>query len=309
MPYDSIFLMGATATGKTDLAVAIAESYPVELISVDSAMVYREMDIGTAKPEPELLERVPHFLVNIIDPDESFSAWEFVEKTRVLMRDIQQRGNVPLLVGGTMLYFNALEFGLNQLPQADAEVRSRLVSMASKIGWSAMHDRLAQVDPKIAERIKPGDSQRIQRALEVYEITGQPLSALQQQQSAAFQGNPLRLILAAEDRSALHERIEKRYRVMLEQGFVEEVEALRARGDLNLEMPSMRCVGYRQIWQYLDGELSYEAMVSKGTAATRQLAKRQITWLRKQPDENAVDCLNYRKDDIFNQLDAVLFRR
>ncbi len=309
MPYDSIFLMGATATGKTDLAVAIAESYPVELISVDSAMVYREMNIGTAKPEPELLERVPHFLVDIINPDESFSAWEFVEKTRALMHDIQQRGKVPLLVGGTMLYFNALEFGLNQLPQADADVRSKLAAMASEIGWSAMHDRLARVDPQIAERIKPGDSQRIQRALEVYELTGQPLSTLQQQQSEAFHGNPLRLILAAEDRAALHERIEKRFRVMLEQGFVREVEALRARGDLNLEMPSMRCVGYRQIWQYLDGELSYEAMVSKGTAATRQLAKRQITWLRKQPDENAVDCLNYRKDDIFNQLDAVLFRR
>ncbi len=301
--------MGATATGKTDLAVAIAESYPVELISVDSAMVYREMNIGTAKPEPELLERVPHFLVDIINPDESFSAWEFVEKTRALMHDIQQRGKVPLLVGGTMLYFNALEFGLNQLPQADADVRSKLAAMASEIGWSAMHDRLARVDPQIAERIKPGDSQRIQRALEVYELTGQPLSTLQQQQSEAFHGNPLRLILAAEDRAALHERIEKRFRVMLEQGFVREVEALRARGDLNLEMPSMRCVGYRQIWQYLDGELSYEAMVSKGTAATRQLAKRQITWLRKQPDENAVDCLNYRKDDIFNQLDAVLFRR
>ncbi len=309
MPYDSIFLMGATATGKTDLAVAIAESYPVELISVDSAMVYREMNIGTAKPEPELLERVPHFLVDIINPDESFSAWEFVEKTRALIHDIQQRGKVPLLVGGTMLYFNALEFGLNQLPQADADVRSKLAAMASEIGWSAMHDRLARVDPQIAERIKPGDSQRIQRALEVYELTGQPLSTLQQQQSEAFHGNPLRLILAAEDRAALHERIEKRFRVMLEQGFVREVEALRARGDLNLEMPSMRCVGYRQIWQYLDGELSYEAMVSKGTAATRQLAKRQITWLRKQPDENAVDCLNYRKDDIFNQLDAVLFRR
>ncbi len=309
MPYDSIFLMGATATGKTELAVAIAESYPVELISVDSAMVYREMNIGTAKPEPELLERVPHFLVDIINPDESFSAWEFVEKTRALMHDIKQRGNVPLLVGGTMLYFNALEFGLNQLPQADADVRSKLAAMASEIGWSAMHDRLARVDPQIAERIKPGDSQRIQRALEVYELTGQPLSTLQQQQSEAFHGNPLRLILAAEDRAALHERIEKRFRVMLEQGFVREVEALRARGDLNLEMPSMRCVGYRQIWQYLDGELSYEAMVSKGTAATRQLAKRQITWLRKQPDENAVDCLNYRKDDIFNQLDAVLFRR
>ncbi len=306
---DSIFLMGATATGKTDLAVAIAERFPVEVISVDSALVYREMNIGTAKPDAALLKRVPHFLVDIIDPAETFSAWDFVTRANSLIAEIQRRGNVPLLVGGTMLYFNALEHGLNQLPQANAELRKRLEQQAAEVGWPGMHERLAEVDPQIAGRIKPGDSQRIQRALEVFELTGQALSSLQSEQTVSGGVNPHRLILAVDDRAALHERIASRFHDMLERGFVREVEQLRARGDLDLDMPSMRCVGYRQIWQYLSGELSHEAMVSKGIAATRQLAKRQITWLRKQPDENALDCLNYRRSDIFKQLDAAVFGR
>ncbi len=309
MTADSIFLMGATATGKTDLAVAIQERFPVEIISVDSALVYREMNIGTAKPDADLLTRAPHFLVDIVDPAESFSAWEFVEQATTLMDEIRTRGNVPLLVGGTMLYFNALEYGLNELPPAAPAIRQQLEQQAAKIGWPAMHQRLAEIDPVSAARIKPGDSQRIQRALEVFELAGEALSSLQAKKSPSYAGIPHRIVLSASDRAALHERIARRFNTMLEHGFVDEVQQLRSRGDLDLTMPSIRCVGYRQIWQYLDGELSYSDMVSRGIAATRQLAKRQITWLRKQPDENAVDCLNYRKSDIFKQLDAAVFGR
>jgi len=297
-----IALMGATATGKTDLAVEIAQRFPVELISVDSALIYRQMDIGTAKPDAQTLSVAPHFLIDIIDPSQNYSAWEFVTDVRSLISQISQRGNIPLLVGGTMMYYHALEQGLNQLPEADESIRIQLDNEAKLIGWSAMHEKLAEIDPQSAERIKPGDSQRIQRALEVYAISGKPLSSLHGEKQQSYRGDICKLILTADDRSSLHARIEKRFHDMLNRGFIDEVSSLRNRGDLNLSMPSMRCVGYRQVWQYLDGELAKAEMVDKAVAATRQLAKRQLTWLRKQSHKNAFDCLNYRKDAIFKRL-------
>lgn len=299
-----ILLMGATATGKTDLALEISSHFPVEIISVDSALIYRGMDIGTAKPGREVLDSVPHHLVDIIDPVEPFSVWDFVQQSRKLVTKISARGRIPLLVGGTMMYCYAFEQGLNRLPEADAIIRQRLNHEAQQIGWQAMHDRLVEVDPVSANRIRPTDTQRIQRALEVYELSGKSLSELQQNASVGFDGKIEKIILAANDRASLHQRIETRFLGMLEQGFVEEVTLLKARNDLNLSLPSMRCVGYRQIWQYLDDELTHQQMIDKGVAATRQLAKRQITWLRKQGDEKTFDCLNYRKDAIFRLVEA-----
>ncbi len=299
-----ILLMGATATGKTDLALAIGRQFPVEIISVDSALIYRGMDIGTAKPEPQVLDSVPHHLVDIIDPAEPYSVWDFVQQSRQLVNEISARGRIPLLVGGTMMYFHAFERGLNRLPEADETIRQRLNHEAQQIGWQAMHDRLVEVDPVSANRIRPTDTQRIQRALEVYELSGESLSELQQNASVSYDGKIEKIILAANDRASLHQRIETRFLDMLEQGFVEEVTHLKARDDLNLSLPSMRCVGYRQIWQYLEGELTHPQMIEKGVVATRQLAKRQITWLRKQDDEKAFDCLNYRKGAIFRLVEA-----
>ena len=299
-----ILLMGATATGKTDLALEISRRFPTEIISVDSALIYRGMDIGTAKPARELLDSVPHHLIDIIDPADPYSVWDFVQQARRLAQEISERGRIPLLAGGTMMYCHAFEHGLNRLPQANEPLRQRLVQEAGQAGWQAMHDRLRKIDPVSADRIRPTDTQRIQRALEVHELAGQPLSALQQLEAVGFDGKIEKIILAANDRARLHERIEARFLGMLEQGFIEEVEQLKARPDLNLSLPSMRCVGYRQLWQYLDGELTRRQMIDRGVAATRQLAKRQITWLRKQPAENAVDCLNYSKDAIFRRVEA-----
>jgi len=297
-----LLLMGATATGKTDLALEISQRFDVEIISVDSALIYQGMNIGTAKPEPQILESVPHHLVDIIDPAEPYSVWDFVQQSRRLVDEISARGRIPLLVGGTMMYCHAFERGLNRLPEANQALRQRLDQEAQQTGWQAMHDKLAEVDPLTASRIRPTDAQRIQRALEVYQLAGVPLSQLHQQESTAYPGQIEKIILAANDRAELHQRIEARFLGMLEQGFVEEVAGLKARADLNLSLPSMRCVGYRQLWQFLEGELSRQEMIDKAIAATRQLAKRQITWLRKQPRENAFDCLNYSKDAIFNQV-------
>jgi tRNA dimethylallyltransferase len=299
-----ILLTGATATGKTDLALEISKRFAVEIISVDSALIYRDMNIGTAKPGPEILEAVPHHLVDIIDPAAQYSVWDFVQQSRQLARDISLRGRIPLLVGGSMMYCQAFEQGLNRLPQADATLRQRLDQEAQSIGWGAMHDRLMRIDPVSANRIRPTDSQRIQRALEVYELAGQSLSSLQQNEATGYGGSIEKIILAAPERALLHQRIETRFISMLEQGFIEEVEQLKARPDLNLALPSMRCVGYRQLWQYLDGDLTRREMIDKGLAATRQLAKRQITWLRKQPQEKSIDCLNYSKDAIFSGVEA-----
>lgn len=279
----AILLMGPTASGKTDLAVELVRRLPLEIISVDSALVYRGMDIGTAKPGPEVLAEAPHRLIDILDPAEAYSAARFREDALRHMAEITAAGHIPLLVGGTMLYFRALQQGMATLPEADPELRSRLEAEADELGWQAMHDRLAEVDPVSAARIHPNDPQRLQRALEVYELSGVPLSELWAQQPLdELPYRVLKLAVAPDDRAELHERIALRFRLMLEQGLIEEVEVLYRRGDLRPEMPSIRCVGYRQVWQYLAGELTFDEMVEKGITATRQLAKRQFTWLRSE---------------------------
>jgi tRNA dimethylallyltransferase len=275
--------MGPTASGKTDLAIALSEQLPVELISVDSAMVYRGMDIGTAKPSPAELARAPHRLIDICDPAETYSAAEFRRDALAAMAEITAAGRIPLLVGGTMLYFRALQYGLSDLPHADPALRERLAEALEREGLAALHARLARVDPEAARRIHPNDPQRTLRALEVWESTGRPLSELQRQPGEAMPYRALKLVLAPPDRATLHARIDRRFLQMLERGLVEEVERLVARGDLDPELPSMRSVGYRQVWRWLRGESSREQMVQEGQAATRQLARRQLTWLRKEP--------------------------
>ena len=289
----AVFLMGPTAAGKTDLAVALGELLPFEIISVDSALIYRGMDIGTAKPEPEVLARAPHHLIDIVDPAQSYSAADFRQDALTLMADITARGRIPLLVGGTMMYFKVLKDGMASMPPADAAVRQRLLDSARDHGWPYLHQQLASVDPEAAKRIKPTDSQRLQRALEVYELTGKPLSQWHREQKA--QSLPYRvtsLALAPVDRAILHERIALRFVKMLEEGFLDEVKSLYARPDLTTSLPSVRSVGYRQAWSYLDGELSYDDMVERGIIATRQLAKRQLTWLRSWPDVHWLDSLS-----------------
>ncbi|BAO85480.1 tRNA (adenosine(37)-N6)-dimethylallyltransferase MiaA [Caballeronia cordobensis] len=286
-------LLGPTASGKTAAALAFAARHPVEIVSVDSALVYREMDIGTAKPSAEERAAAPHHLIDIIDPADAYSAAQFRADALRLTGEIVARGNVPLLVGGTMLYYKALTQGLNDLPSADAEVRAALDADAARDGWPALHARLAEVDPQTAARLAPNDSQRIQRALEVFMLSGKPMSALLaapriQDQEAAYRFVPV--ALEPSDRAVLHKRIEARFDAMLAHGFIDEVRALRARGDLNLSMPSMRCVGYRQAWEYLDGACGYDEMRDKGIFATRQLCKRQLTWLRAMPERVVVDC-------------------
>jgi tRNA dimethylallyltransferase len=288
----AIFLMGPTASGKTDLAVKLLEELPCEIISVDSAMIYRGMDIGTAKPDTELLKIAPHRLIDICDPSEAYSAARFRQDALKEMADIQRKGAIPLLVGGTFLYFRALEKGLSQLPSANEAVRHRLEQQAQAIGWSGMHQWLAKVDPQAAARIHPNDPQRIQRALEVFEITGVPMTTLfahegeqnlrKEDNCAEFPFNAVKIILSPADRSELHHKIELRFDNMLANGFIEEVETLYRRGDLTLSMPSMRAVGYRQAWEYLAGTWDYQTMREKGMTATRQYAKRQLTWLRAE---------------------------
>ena len=281
----AVFLMGPTASGKTDLAVALVEALPLEIISVDSALVYRGMDIGTAKPDAQTLRCAPHRLIDILDPAEAYSAAQFRADALREMAAITAAGRIPLLVGGTMLYFRALQYGLSDLPSADPAVRARLDAWAERDGWQALHDRLAEVDPVSAARIHPNDPQRLQRALEVFELTGRPLSSFHAEGRAGdFNYRLLKLGLLPADRAVLHERIALRFRGMLESGLLEEVETLRSRGDLDLSMPSMRSVGYRQVWEYLDGAYDYATMERKGIAASRQLAKRQLTWLRSEQD-------------------------
>ena len=277
---DVIFLMGPTASGKTALAMALHQALPVEIISVDSALIYRGMDIGSAKPTADELTQVPHHLIDIRDPAESYSAADFRSDALRLIADIQHRGNIPLLVGGTMLYFKALLDGISPLPEAQPEVRQQLEQEAEKLGWTELHRQLAEVDPVSAARIHPNDPQRINRALEVYRITGQSLTELTAQKGEPFAYPVHQFAIAPQDRALLHQRIALRYLQMLDSGFEDEVRVLKQRPDLHLDLPSMRCVGYRQMWQYLDGECSYDEMVQRGIAATRQLAKRQLTWLR-----------------------------
>jgi len=289
----AIFLMGPTASGKTAAAVELVQHLPVEIISVDSALVYRDMNIGTAKPDVATLAIAPHQLIDIIAPTEVYSAAAFRNDALRLMHDITARGKIPLLVGGTMLYFHALRFGLSDLPQADTKVRAKIEEQAAQNGWPTMHQELAKVDPETASRLKPNDSQRIQRALEIYRVSGQPMSALLGQQEAyqlPYQLIPLALIPS--DRKKLHERIALRFADMLEQGLLDEVQYLQRKYVLNSEMPSMRCVGYRQVWKYLEGETDKAELLEQGIAATRQLAKRQLTWLRGMSDNIEFDCLN-----------------
>lgn len=277
-----IFVMGPTASGKTELAMQLADQLHGDIISVDSALIYRGMDIGTAKPTPSELERYPHALVDICDPSESYSASEFSSDAQREIERILPSGRIPILAGGTMLYFRALEQGLSPLPEADMEVRRRLEEEADKKGWEALHQELKIVDPLAAARIHPNDPQRLQRALEVYRISGKPMSLLWEEKGTPFPYKVIKVGLTTSERSVLHRRIEDRYLRMLKEGFIEEVTSLKDRGDLSIDLPSMRCVGYRQVWDYLDGEYSYDEMVMRGSAATRQLAKRQLTWLRKE---------------------------
>ena len=276
----AIFLMGPTASGKTDLAIQLRQQLPVEVISVDSALIYRGMDIGTAKPSKAELALAPHRLIDICDPAESYSAMNFRHDALREMRDIIAQGKIPLLVGGTMLYYKALLEGLSPLPSADEKVRSEIEAKAALIGWGGLHQELSKIDPISAQRINPNDSQRINRALEVFYLTGKTLTELTAQKGEALPYDILQFAIAPEQREVLHLRIEQRFHKMIELGFQQEVEKLYRRPDLNENLPSIRCVGYRQMWEYLRGDYDHDEMVFRGICATRQLAKRQITWLR-----------------------------
>ena len=289
----AIFLMGPTASGKTAATIALCQQFPVEIISVDSALVYRGMDIGTAKPDAETLRQAPHHLIDLISPLEQYSAAQFAKDALALMHEATQRGRIPVLVGGTMLYFNALQHGLSDLPEADATIREQIEAEANTIGWPAMHAQLASIDPTVAAKIHTTDSQRIERALEVYRISGKPMSVLRaQSQKISLPFNILKMALMPSDRSVLHQRIADRFQLMLKQGFVDEVKRLLIEyPQLTMETPSMRCVGYRQVLQYLHGDIDLPTLGEHGVYATRQLAKRQLTWLRGMDDVHVLDCL------------------
>ena len=306
---DWLAIAGPTASGKTALALALAAQQPIEIISVDSALVYKGMDIGTAKPTAQEQALVPHHLIDLIDPAKSYSAAAFVRDATACMHAIRARGRLPVLVGGTMLYFKALFEGLDDLPAADANVRAHIEADAAALGWPALHTKLQQIDPTTAQRLSPNDSQRIGRALEVYEVTGQPLSSFHTRQPEANPTSDALSIdghkgalwsLEPDDRAWLHERIAQRFDAMLAQGFLDEVQQLRARGDLHLGLPSIRCVGYRQAWEQFDAlgnappnqwaQAQYQVLRDTGIAATRQLAKRQLTWLRSMPQRTVVAC-------------------
>ncbi len=289
----AIFLMGPTASGKTGAAVELYFKLPVEIISVDSALVFKDMDIGTAKPDAATLAAAPHHLIDVTSPLEPYSAAQFRADALRLMAEITARGKIPLLVGGTMLYFKALEDGLSDLPQADAQIRAQLDAEAAQIGWPGMHKKLAQIDPETASRLKENDAQRIQRALEIYQITGQPMSALlAKQHTEALPYDVLKIALLPSDRKVLHAHIAERFAQMLKAGLVEEVKALLAKYPvLTPESTAMRCVGYRQAWEHLRGEYDADELLNRGIYATRQLAKRQLTWLRGMEGVVEMDCL------------------
>jgi len=310
-----VFLMGPTCSGKTGAAVELVQRLPLEIINVDSALVYQGLEIGAARPEPEVLAKAPHRLLGFLDPAEPYSAARFREDALREIADIHAAGRVPLLVGGTMLYFKALQQGLADLPAADPQVRAGIDAIAHEHGWPEVHRLLAEVDPETAARLKPNDGQRLQRALEVYRISGEPLSALHRRQQSvalsdtesgglpAFPYTANCFALAPASRALLHERIAIRFHAMLEQGLVAEVEKLRQRADLHRELPAIKAVGYRQVWDYLDGRYGYEEMVERGIIATRQLAKRQFTWLRGWP---GLQWFDSDAPDLIEQLESRL---
>lgn len=288
-----VCLMGPTASGKTGLAVELAQHHNFEIISVDSALVYKGMDIGTAKPDAELLAKAPHRLIDIIDPTESYSAADFVLDAVDHVQDILSKGKIPLLVGGTMMYFNALQKGLAEMPNANAELRATIEQEALEKGWASLHEELQKVDPAAALRIHPNDPQRLQRAIEVYRLTGKTMTQFwSEQESVSLPFDMINMAVMPKERSVLHERIEQRFYDMMDQGFLAEVEGFYRRGDLSIEMPSMRCVGYRQLWQYLNGDDLLDDAIFKGVVASRQLAKRQLTWLRGWEDLMIFDSLS-----------------
>ncbi|MDZ4200978.1 MAG: tRNA (adenosine(37)-N6)-dimethylallyltransferase MiaA [Gallionella sp.] len=300
----AIFLMGPTASGKTGVAVELVQRLPVELISVDSALVFRDMDIGTAKPDAATLARAPHHLIDIIDPTEAYSAAAFRHDALRLMADITARGKIPLLVGGTMLYFKALREGLSELPQADPAVRAALDAEIAEHGIERLHAELAKVDAETAARLAPADTQRIQRAMEIYRLTGSPMSQLLKQQiQHELPYDITAIALLPSERSVLHERIAVRFADMLKLGLVDELRGLRNKYPLLRDMTAMRCVGYRQAWEYLEGEITEAGLSEKGIAATRQLAKRQLTWLRSMPDSIELDCLH---ENLYERVISVL---
>ena len=299
----AIFLMGPTASGKTDLAIKLALECQCEIISVDSALVYKQMNIGTAKPTTDELKKAPHALVNIIDPLESYSAGDFRDDALRLMKEITDRGNTPLLVGGTMLYYKALIDGLSPLPSADQAIRKDIENEAESYGWEYLHNQLNEIDPVSAKRIHVNDPQRLSRALEVYRISGKSMTELTSIKSPPIPYNVKQFAIAPLEKKSLHERIELRFKLMLENGFEAEVKSLYERGDLHLDLPSMRCVGYRQMWEYLEGTMDYEEMIFRGVVATRQLAKRQMTWLKGW--EN-VTWLESGSEQNFSMIKAVI---
>ncbi|EML9902431.1 tRNA (adenosine(37)-N6)-dimethylallyltransferase MiaA [Morganella morganii] len=276
----ALFLMGPTASGKTALAIELCQRLPVEIISVDSALIYKGMDIGTAKPDAAELALAPHRLIDILDPSVVYSAADFRRDALAAMTDITAQGKIPLLVGGTMMYFKALLEGLSPLPSADPEIRAQIEARAAQDGWQVLHDELSRIDPVAGARIHPNDPQRLSRALEVYYISGKTMTELTETAGENLPFNAYQFAIAPADRKILHQRIEMRFQMMLNAGFEDEVRALYQRGDLHPDLPSIRCVGYRQMWSYLAGEISYDDMVYRGICATRQLAKRQLTWLR-----------------------------
>lgn len=288
-----VCIAGPTASGKSASSLALARRWPVEIINVDSATIYRGMDIGTAKPEPEEQQQVRHHLLDIRDPSETYSAAAFCTDAVTLIRDIRARGNIPVLCGGTMLYYKALRDGLNTLPQADPAIRDAIDDEARRLGWPAMHARLAGFDPDTARRLQPNDSQRIQRAIEIYRASGRPMSSwlADPPRKPAPDLDFVTLSLEPSDRGMLHQRIAQRFHEMIERGLIDEVRRLYERGDLHPGLPSVRCVGYRQMWDYLDGQHSLDEAIGRAIAATRQLAKRQLTWLRSQPGRHRIDCL------------------
>ena len=293
--------MGPTASGKTAFAMELYDKYPIDIISVDSALIYRGMDIGSAKPTKQEQQKYPHKLIDICDPAESYSAANFRHDAIEEIEKSLSNGRTPLLVGGTMLYFKALIEGLSPLPAADSDIRQQIEEKANKLGWQAIHEELKKVDPVSAQRIHPNDPQRLNRALEVYLISGKSLTELTQESGEALPYDIMQLAIMPEDRAELHQRIEQRFLQMLDQGFEDEVKTLMLRSDLHTNLPSIRCVGYRQMWEYLNGDISYDEMVFKGICATRQLAKRQITWLRGW--KQSITWLNQdNKDTVFKHI-------